>query len=220
MVNVTDSIILARIPPADLGSGAKVQSLATLLWGLTPVSARLRLVSRAVARVVVGGAVARVRITAAAVAAAAAVLFLVLQQRIDVHELGLLQELAAGDVRLLLLLRQESDVQTLDVLLHVELVLAHRTALRALDGGIERAEALNLHALRLQQHLNQAAAELLHHAVNHVGRVDRTVLGNVVRQPTGVQTLQILHASVELAEGAAVLVLVLVHFINNLRHTS
>ena len=111
MVNVTDSIILARIPriytafllfsrvsqrepkvePAGLGSGAKVhlskraemgtaglgsgtkvQSLATLLWGLTPVCTRLRLVSRTVARVVVGRAVACIRIGVASRAASVA----------------------------------------------------------------------------------------------------------------------------------------------------
>jgi hypothetical protein len=44
------------------------------------------------------------------------------------------------------------------------------------------------------------------------------VLADVVCQLAGVQTLQILHASVELAVGGSVLVLVLVHFINNLRH--
>ena len=109
-------------------------------------------------------------------------------------------------------------MQTFDVLLHVELVLAHRTALGALNGGIERAQSLNLNALRVEQHLQQAAAELLHHAVHHVGRVNRTVLGNVVRQLARVHTLQILHASVVLAVGRVVLVLVLVHFINNLRH--
>ena len=85
MVNVTDSIILARIPriytafflfshvsqrepkvePAGLGSGAKVQSLVTLLWGLTPVSARLRLISRTVA-IVVGRTVACIRVRATA----------------------------------------------------------------------------------------------------------------------------------------------------------
>ena len=30
-----------KVDPAGLGSGAKVQSLATLLWGLTPESTRL-----------------------------------------------------------------------------------------------------------------------------------------------------------------------------------
>ena len=45
---------------AALGSGAKVQSRATLLWGLTPeCTSRLRLVSWTVARVV-GRPVARV----------------------------------------------------------------------------------------------------------------------------------------------------------------
>ena len=44
-------------------------------------------------------------------------------QLVDADELGPLQEFTAGDVLLLGLLRQETDAQSLDVLLRVVLVL-------------------------------------------------------------------------------------------------
>ena len=111
------------------------------------------------------------------------------RQRVDVDELSLLQELAAGDVLLLFLFRQEADVQSLQARVHAELVSTLGAALRVLDGAVERAQALNLHSLRLQQHLNQAAAELLQHAVHHVGGVDGAVLGDVLCQLARVQGL-------------------------------
>ena len=109
-------------------------------------------------------------------------------------------------------------MQRFQVRVHIELVLGSCATLLILDGGKERAEAVNLHLLRIEQHLQQTTAELLHHAVHHVGRVNRPVLADVVRKLAGVQTLQILHASVVLAVSGRMLVLVLVHFIDNLRH--
>jgi hypothetical protein len=50
-------------------------------------------------------------------------------QRVDVDELGLLEELSAGDVLLGGLLGQEADVQALDVLLDVERILARGDSL-------------------------------------------------------------------------------------------
>ncbi len=50
--------------------------------------------------------------------------------------------------------------------------------------------------------------------------VNTSVLCDVVRQLTGVQTLQILYTAVPLAVSSIALVLVLVHFIDNLRHTT
>jgi len=141
-----------------------------------------------------------------------------LHKAVHVDELGLLQELTAGDVVLLLLLGEESDVQTLDVRVHVELVLAHCTALVALQRGVERAESLDLHLLRVEQHLDQTATELLQYAVNDVGGVNRSVLADVGCQLTGVQTLKVLYSAVPLTESLRVRVLILVHFIDNLCH--
>ena len=110
-------------------------------------------------------------------------------------------------------------MQTLHVLQNVELVLGHGATLHALQSSVEGSQSLDLHLLRVEQHLQQTTAELLHHAVHDVGGVNTSVLCDVIRQLTGVQTLQILHTAVPLAVSTVVLVLVLVHFINNLRHT-
>ena len=139
-------------------------------------------------------------------------------QLVDAHELSLLQELAARDVHLLLLLRQESDVQGLDVLLHRELVLRQRSQ-TVLDGGVERAQAVNLHLLRVEQHFQQTAAELLKHAEYDVLRVDTAMFRDVLRHLSRVQRFHTLDASVPLAVGSRLRVLVLRHFINNLCHS-
>ena len=140
------------------------------------------------------------------------------RQRVDVDELSLLQELAAGDVLLLFLFRQEADVQSLQARVHAELVSTLGAALRVLDGAVERAQALNLHSLRLQQHLNQTAAELLQHAVHHVGRVDRAVLGDVLCQLARVQGLDGLAVREPHAIDPGGRVRVLLQLIKNLRH--
>ena len=71
-------------------------------------------------------------------------------------------------------------MQSPDVLRHRVLFL--RVAAAALNGTVERAQAVNLHPLRVEQHLNQARAELLQHAEHHVGGVDAAVVGNVAGQ--------------------------------------
>ena len=138
-------------------------------------------------------------------------------QLVNVDELGLLQELSARQVHLLLLLRQEADVQGADVLLHAVLVLRLGTAV-VLDGRVERAQAVNLHLLRVQQHLHQAGAELLQHTEHHVCRVQATVLRNVLRQLARVQRLQALDVGVPLLVGATLGILVLNNLIDNLCH--
>ena len=103
--------------------------------------------------------------------------------------------------------------------MRVELLLLQGTILLVLESAVEGAEALNLYLLRLQQHLNETAAELLQYAVNDIGGVDTSVLRDVVSQLSGVQCFQTLDLSVPLAEGRAVRVLVLLYFIQNLCHT-
>ena len=64
---------------------------------------------------------------------------------LTVHdELGLLDELATGEVVLLRLVGQEADVQRLQVLVHVEVRLLVGTALLALAGQVERTESGHL----------------------------------------------------------------------------
>ena len=91
------------------------------------------------------------------------------QERVDVDKLGLFEELTAGDVLLGSLLGQESDVERLQVLVHVEVFLLQCTLLLVLQRAVERAEALDLHLLRVEEHLKQTASELLQYAVNDVG---------------------------------------------------
>ena len=110
-------------------------------------------------------------------------------------------------------------MESLQVLVHVEILLLGGSVLLVLEGAVEGAEALNLYLLRLQQHLNETAAELLQHAVNDVGGVDRAVLRNVVSQLARVQRLEVLDLCVPLAESHAVRVLVLLYFIQNLCHS-
>ena len=138
-------------------------------------------------------------------------------QLVDADELGPLQELTAGDVLLLGLLRQETDAQPLDVLLRV--VLVFRGSSRALDGAVERAEAVDLHLLRVEQHLQQTAAELLQHAVNDVGGVDRAVLRDVVCQLARIQRFETLGAAVPHAVALRLRVVVSFYFIQNLCHS-
>ena len=80
-----------------------------------------------------GRVIATLRVRAAVRAAAGiggGVRLLALQPLLDVDKLSLLQELARADVLLLLLLGQESDVQCLQVLAHVEVLLISSRQLR------------------------------------------------------------------------------------------
>ena len=97
-------------------------------------------------------------------------------QRFDVNELRLLDKLATRDIQLLLLLGDEADVQRLEVLVHIEIILAEGTAGLILDGSIKSTQTINLHALALQQHLQQTAAELLQHTEHHIGRIQTAML--------------------------------------------
>ena len=73
---------------------------------------------------------------------------------------------------------------------------------------------LNQTLLRVEQHLDQATAELLQHAVNDIGGVNQSVLADVGCQLTGVQTLKVLYSAVPLTESLRVRVPILVHFID------
>ena len=204
----------AKPPPLSLtrsgdSSAADNHPLSAARFALIAVGAR-----------VVGRSVVAAAVAAGVAAGAGAFLVLLGQQGVNEHELGLLQELAAGDVLLRSLLGQETDVQRLQVLVHVEVLLLQGSVLLVLEGAVEGAEALDLHLLRVEQHLQQTAAELLQHAVDHVGGVDASVFGDVLRQLARVERLQALDLSVPLAEGSAVGVLVLLHFIQNFCHSN
>jgi len=137
---------------------------ATLIAGLVATVTALRAAVAALRAAIAGIIASRV--------ASVLVFSLLVQERIDVDKLGLLQELTAGDVLLGSLLGQESDVESLQVLVHIEILLLQGTILLVLEGAIEGAKPLNLYLLRLQQHLDETAAELLQYAVDDVGGVD------------------------------------------------
>ena len=65
-----------------------------------------------------------------------------LYQLLDVDKLGLLQEFAARDVVLSLLLGQESDVECLYALVCLEILLLQNTARLALHGAVEASLTL------------------------------------------------------------------------------
>ena len=137
-------------------------------------------------------------------------------QRGDIHELGLLDKLARADVQLLLLLGDEADMQSLQVLAYVKLLLAVGTALLVLDGSEEGAQTVNLHALALQQHLYQTTAELLQHTEHHVGGVDTAVLADVLCQLAGVHSFYGLTVGKPLTVNLGQIVFVLSQLIKNL----
>jgi hypothetical protein len=59
-------------------------------------------------------------------------------------------------------------VERLQVRVHTEVLLAGGTALLILDGGVEDAQSVDLHALALKQHLEQTRLKLLHDAFYNV----------------------------------------------------
>ena len=137
---------------------------------------------------------------------------------LGVDELGLLDELAAADVGLGLLIGDESDVEGLQVGIRREFLLGGSTALLILDGAVEGAQTIDLHSTRVEQHLQHAAAELLEHAEYHVGGVDTAVLGDMSGQLSGVHSLYALGLCKPLAEDLRSCVLVLLKQIKNLCH--
>ena len=180
----------------------------TAAWGL---SAALRASALIVAVTARG--------LAAAALSALSVLLSILEQGCLVDERRLLEELTAGDVSLLLRIREETDVQRLDVLLHVELLRALSATLGALCREVEDAQSVDLHLARVEELLDETGAELLQHAKDDVGGVDTSVLGDVVRHLTGVQGLDSLHSREVLTIGRMILHLVLIDFINNFCHS-
>ena len=141
------------------------------------------------------------------------------KQRLGIHKLGLLQELTTRDIHLLLLLRHESDVERLQVLAHIKLVLLQGAAGLILQGSEEGTQSVDLHSLALQQHLHQAATELLQHTKYYILRINATVLADVLCQLAGVQGFNTLAVGEPLAKYLRLVVLVLSQLIKNLRHT-
>ena len=80
-------------------------------------------------------------------------------------------------------------MQALQVLLGREVLLLGCTASLILQGCEEYTQTVNLHSLRIQEHLQQTAAELLQHSEHHVGCIDATVLTDVVSHLAGIQYL-------------------------------
>ena len=203
-------------PKAHLLISARLESTAVAFATATFIAAS---VGTSVATGVASSVGARTAVAASRVALALG-LFLLFQKVVDVDEIGLLQELSAGDVQLLFLLGQETDVQSIQVAVHAELVLRLSASLGVFERSVERAEALDLHLLRLQKHLDETTAELLQHAEYDIGRIDAAVLRDVLRQLARVHRLQRLHLSKPLAVSHAVRVLVLLYFIQNLCHNN
>ena len=128
-------------------------------------------------------------IATAAIAARWLVLLQCIGEGLGVDELGLLDELAAADVGLGLLIGDESDVQRLQVGIWREFLLGGCAALLILDGAVEGAQTVDLYSARVEQHLQHAAAELLEYSEHHVWGVNTSVLSDVASQLTGVHSL-------------------------------
>ena len=183
-------------------------------WGLRPqplVSDRLVASTTAIATAAISAA-SGVSTGIAALAATTAVgglLTITAQQTLGIHKLGFLQELTARDIHLLLLLRHESDVESLQVLTHIKLLLLGSTAGLILQGSEEGTQSVDLHSLALQQHLNQTATELLQHTKYYILRINATVLADVLCQLAGVQGFNTLAVGEPLAKYLRLIVLVL-----------
>ena len=155
----------------------------------------------------------------AATTAVGCLLTIAAQQALGIHKLGFLQELTTRDIHLLLLLRHESDVESLQVLTHIKLLLLGSTAGLILQGSEEGTQTIDLHSLALQQHLNQAATELLKHTKYYILRINATVLTDVLCQLAGVQDFNTLAVGEPLAKYLRLVVLVLSQLKKNLCHT-
>ena len=183
-------------------------------WGLRPqplVSDRLVASTTAIATAAISAA-SGVSTGIAALAATTAVgglLTIAAQQTLGIHKLGLLQELTARDIHLLLLLRHESDVESLQVLTHIKLILLQSASGLVLQGCEEGTQTIDLHSLALQQHLNQTATELLQHTKYYILRINATVLTDVLCQLAGVQGFNTLAVGEPLAKYLRLIVLVL-----------
>ena len=150
---------------------------------------------------------------AAAVAAAAALRLL--GERLDVGKAGLVLHQAAGVLALLRLVGEEADHDRLEAG-GVELILIFGAL--AATGEIEGAQSVELQLVALQEQLLEAVDELLHHALDDVGGVDGTVLGDVTADVVGDQGTLADKSSVGLTVGAGLAVLVLVRAIIDLCH--
>ena len=79
----------------------------------------------------------------------------------------------------------------------------------SLQGGVERAQALQLHAHTLHEQLHDALAQLYDHALHHVAGVDGAVRHDVVGETPGVESGASHGVRIPFAEGAAAPVVVL-----------
>ena len=98
-------------------------------------------------------------------------------------------------------------MQTVERALGVELFETWCTALLVLGHQVEGSQTLELHLLRLEQHLNDTCLCLGEHTLNHVLGEYRSVLRDVLRQLTGVECLCVNDSTVELTISRTCLVL-------------
>lgn len=96
-------------------------------------------------------------------------------------------------------------MESLQVLTHIKLFLLGSTAGLILQGSEEGAQTVDLHSLALQQHLNQAATELLQHTKYYILRINATVLTDVLCQLAGVQGFNTLTVGEPLAKNCDLL---------------
>jgi len=120
-------------------------------------------------------------------------------------------ELARSQFLILRTLGLEADVYAHDVLGHAELVGAHGTL--ALEGGVEGAQSVQLHAHALAHHLGQTLHHLVHHTLDDALAVRAVVLVDVAGKALQVQRVGHHGCGVPLAVGLRLHVVVLIQVV-------
>ena len=137
-------------------------------------------------------------------------LLLGLYEVLDIHEGGLLLEHLRREVVDIGTAGGEAEEQALDVDTEVVVVLLVGTG--ALDREIEGAEFTELHLLAFQELLEHTVLQLVGNAQTDVFTIHRVVLGHVLTELLIAHGLRRDHATIPLAEGCRLVVLVLSYF--------
>ena len=124
-------------------------------------------------------------------------------------ELRLRGEHLGGVLALLALVADELDADRLHVVGGELVTVAHALGV---DAQVEGAQPVELDLVALHEQLLETVDELLHHTLHHVGSEDRTVLHHVAAEVRRVHCVMTNQATVGLAVGTVLTVVVLVRF--------
>ena len=142
--------------------------------------------------------------------AVVATLSLGLNEVLDIHEGSLFLQHLRREVVDVGTAGGEAEVQALDV--DTEVVVTLFVGTGALHREVERAEFAELHLLAFQQLLEHTVLQLVGHAEADIFAIHRVVLRHVLTELLIAHGLRRDHATIPLAEGCRLVVLVLSYF--------